>query len=242
MTPVESAHSFWVYLATSPLFWLALTMAAYVGADALSARLKRPPLVNPVLISIVLVGAVLVVSGTDYPTYFEGAQFVHVLLGPATVSLAVPIIRNRRELRRLFVPVACAVTAGSLTGITSAVLIARAFGGDPVMVASIAPKSVTAPIAMGIAREIGGLPELTAVMVILTGITGAVMVTPLMNALKIRDWRARGFASGLAGHGIGTARALQVHPTAGTFAGLALALNGLLTALVAPSLLALLMR
>ncbi|ESR26822.1 LrgB family protein [Lutibaculum baratangense] len=240
--PVESAQTFWVFLATSPLFWLALTLAAYVGSDALSARLGRPPLLNPVLLSITAVGAVLVVSGTDYPTYFEGAQFVHVLLGPATVSLAIPIIRYRRELRRLFVPVFCAVAAGSLTGIGSAVLVARAFGGSELLLHSVAPKSVTAPIAMGIAREIGGLPELTAVVVILTGITGAVLVTPLMNLLRVRDWRARGFASGLAGHGIGTARALQVNATAGTYAGLALALNGLFTALVAPTLLMLLMR
>jgi putative effector of murein hydrolase len=100
----------------------------------------------------------------------------------------------------------------------------------------VAPKSVTAPIAMGVSREIGGLPELTAVVVIATGVAGAVLVTPLMDALGIRDWRARGFAAGLAAHGIGTARALQVNPVAGTFAGLALALNGLVTALVAPLL------
>jgi putative effector of murein hydrolase len=193
-----------------------------------------------VLLTILIVGAVLVGSGTDYATYFSGAQFVHVLLGPATVALAIPIVRYRNEIRRNLVVLGIALTAGSLTGVASAVLIAKALGGSSVLVASVAPKSVTAPIAMGVAREIGGIPELTAVIVIATGITGAIMVTPLMNALGLGDWRARGFAAGLAAHGIGTARALQVHPVAGTFAALAMALNGLLTALVTPAVLRLL--
>jgi predicted murein hydrolase (TIGR00659 family) len=228
--------SFWIYLATSPLFWLALTLAAYLAADVLAAATGRHPLANPVLISIALVGTVLIVSGTDYASYFAGAQFIHVLLGPATVALAVPIVRHRREIRDNLLPLSVALLVGSATGVGSAVLIAQLFGASPVLVASVAPKSVTAPIAMGVAREVGGLPELTAVLVIATGITGAVLVTPLMNLLRLRDWRARGFAVGLAAHGIGTARALQVHPVAGTFAGLAMGLNGLVTALLVPLL------
>jgi predicted murein hydrolase (TIGR00659 family) len=237
---VSPTASFWVFLATSPLFWLALTLAAYLLADAVADRSGRHPAVNPVLISIVIVGAVLVGTGTDYATYFSGAQFVHVLLGPATVALAVPIIRYRHEIRQNLVALSAALAAGSVTGVASAVLLAKAFSGSGVLVASVVPKSVTAPIAMGVAREIGGLPELTAVIVIATGITGAILVTPLMNGLGLRDWRARGLAAGLAAHGIGTARALQVHPVAGTFAALAMALNGLLTALLAPLVLTLL--
>jgi predicted murein hydrolase (TIGR00659 family) len=232
--------SFWLFLSTSPLFWLTLTLGAYVVSDSVAAASGRHPVVNPVLLTILIVGAVLVGSGTDYATYFSGAQFVHVLLGPATVALAIPIVRYRNEIRRNLVVLGIALTAGSLTGVASAVLIAKALGGSSVLVASVAPKSVTAPIAMGVAREIGGIPELTAVIVIATGITGAIMVTPLMNALGLGDWRARGFAAGLAAHGIGTARALQVHPVAGTFAALAMALNGLLTALVTPAVLRLL--
>jgi predicted murein hydrolase (TIGR00659 family) len=232
----EPAAAFWVYLATSPLFWLGLTLAAYLAADAVSARSGRHPVVNPVLITIALVGAVLLATGTDYPTYFEGAQFIHVLLGPATVALAVPIVRYRGEIRRNLVPLGAALGVGSLTGVASAVLVARLFGAGDALVASVAPKSVTAPIAMGVAREIGGLPELTAVVVIATGIAGAVLVTPLMNLIRVRDWRARGFAVGLAAHGIGTARALQVNPVAGVFAALAMGLNGLVTAILAPIL------
>lgn len=237
MTP---ATSFWVFLSASPLFWLALTLAAYILADAVADRSGRHPAVNPVLIGIAIVGAVLVGTGTDYATYFSGVQFVHVLLGPATVALAVPIVRYRQEIRRNLVALFLALVAGSLTGVASAVLLAKALGGSGALVASVAPKSVTAPITMGVAREIGGLPELT--VVIATGIAGAILVTPLMNGLGLRDWRARGFSAGLAAHGIGTARALQVHPVAGTFAALAIALNGLLTVLLTPLVLVLLTR
>jgi putative effector of murein hydrolase len=237
---VTPATSFWVFLSASPLFWLALTLAAYILADAVADRSGRHPAVNPVLIGIAIVGAVLVGTGTDYATYFSGVQFVHVLLGPATVALAVPIVRYRQEIRRNLVALFLALVAGSLTGVASAVLLAKALGGSGALVASVAPKSVTAPITMGVAREIGGLPELTGV--IATGIAGAILVTPLMNGLGLRDWRARGFSGGLAAHGIGTARALQVHPVAGTFAALAIALNGLLTVLLTPLVLVLLTR
>ena len=233
---MSGSADFWLFLSTSPLFWLALTLGAYVGADALAARTSRHPAVNPVLLTILGVGAVLLATGTDQQTYFAGAQFINVLLGPATVCFAVPILRHRSAIRRNLPAIAVTLAAGTTTGVASAVLLAKLFGGGPALVASVAPKSVTAPIAMGVSRVIGGLPELTAVVVIATGVAGAILVTPLMDALRIRDWRARGLAAGLAAHGIGTARALQVHPVAGTFAGLALALNGLVTALVAPLL------
>jgi predicted murein hydrolase (TIGR00659 family) len=233
---MSGTADFWLFLSTSPLFWLALTLGVYVGADALAAKTSRHPAVNPVLLTVAGVGAVLLATGTSHQTYFAGAQFINVLLGPATVCFAVPILRHRSAIRRNLPAIAVTLAAGTTTGVASAVLLGKLFGAGPALVASVAPKSVTAPIAMGVSREIGGLPELTAVVVIATGVAGAILVTPLMDALRIRDWRARGFAAGLAAHGIGTARALQVNPVAGTFAGLALALNGLMTALVAPLL------
>jgi putative effector of murein hydrolase len=134
---------------------------------------------------------------------------------------------------------AAALLAGSLTAIVSAVTIAWLLGADATTLRSLAPKSVTTPIAMAVAQQIGGLPSLTAVLVILTGIVGAMVVSPLFNALGVRDPRARGFAAGLAAHGIGTARAFQVSELAGTFAGTAMGLNGLLTAILVPLLAAL---
>lgn len=232
----------WVYLSHGPLLWLTATLVAYLAADALSARLQRHPLSNPVLIAVALVSLVLLVTGTPFPAYFAGAQFVHFLLGPATVALAVPLVLHLPQVRRLLLPLLAALVTGSLTAIVSAVLLAQAFGLDAAAVRALAPKSVTAAIAMGTAESIGADPALTAVFVILTGITGAILVTPLMSLLRIRNVAAAGFATGLASHGIGTARAFQIDPLAGTFAGIALGLNGLLTALLVPLVLPYLLK
>lgn len=232
----------WVYLSHGPLLWLTATLVAYLAADALSARLQRHPLANPVLIAVALVSLVLLVTGTPFPAYFAGAQFVHFLLGPATVALAVPLVLHLPQVRRLLLPLLAALVTGSLTAIVSAVLLAQAFGLDAAAVRALAPKSVTAAIAMGTAESIGADPALTAVFVILTGITGAILVTPLMSLLRIRNVAAAGFATGLASHGIGTARAFQIDPLAGTFAGIALGLNGLLTALLVPLVLPYLLK
>ena len=233
---MEQVATIWVYLRTSPLLWLTATLAAYAAAAQIQARLGRHPLVNPVLIAVACLVLVLRFTGTPYKTYFDGAQFIHFMLGPATVALAVPLVAEAARVKRLLVPMIAAVIAGSFTAITTAVGVGWALGASRTTLLSLAPKSVTTPIAMAIAERVGGLPGLTAVLVILTGITGAVLVTPLMNLLGLRDYAARGFAAGVASHGIGTARAFQVNELAGTFAGLGLALNGLVTAVLAPLL------
>lgn len=227
----------WVYLSGSQLLWLSATLVAYLAADSLSEATGRHPLVNPVLIAVVFVALLLLGSGTSFQTYFAGAQFIHFLLGPATVALAVPLVRYLPQIRRALVPMLTALLAGSVAAIVSAILLAQAFGLDRAAMLALAPKSSTAAIAMGIAEQTGGDPALTAVLVILTGIGGAIVVTPLMNALRLKNYAARGFAAGLASHGIGTARAFQVDSLAGTFAAIALGLNGLLTALLVPLLL-----
>lgn len=224
----------WSYLSHGPLLWLTATLAAYAVGDACFRAANRVPFVNPVLIAVALLGGLLWATGTPYATYFEGAQFVHFLLGPATVALAVPLALNLGRLRRALLPVLAALLVGSATAMVAALAIARAFGADGTLLATLAPKSTTAPVAIGISESLGGSPTLTAVLVILTGVTGAMIATPLLNALRLTDWRARGFATGVASHGIGTARAFQVHPVAGAFAGLGMALNAVLTALLAP--------
>jgi predicted murein hydrolase (TIGR00659 family) len=226
----------WSYLSTTPLIWLTTTTLAYLVADGLARRLGNPPWANPVLLSVLLITPVLWLTNTDYPTYFEGAQFIHFLLGPATVALALPLWENRETIRTSVAPIVLALIAGSLVAAGSAILLARAFSLPMEVLLSLAPKSTTAPVALGISEAIGGLPALTAVLVILTGIIGAVTVTPVMNLLRITDWRARGFAVGVAAHGIGTARAFQVNPVAGAYAGIAMALNALLTSLIVPVL------
>jgi predicted murein hydrolase (TIGR00659 family) len=231
------SFSLWVYLSATPLFWLTVTLGAWLAADAMSRAARRNPLVNPVLIAIALVAALLYVTGTDYRTYFDGAQFVHFLLGPATVALGVPLYRNLGLVRRDLLPMVASLLVGSVVAVLSAVGIAAAMGVPHNILVSLAPKSVTAGIAMAVSQSLGGIPSLTAALVIITGIIGAIMVTPLMNALRIRDYAARGFAVGLASHGIGTARAFAVSSVAGTFAGIAMGLNAVVTALLVPLLL-----
>jgi len=236
---IPAVRDIWVYLAASPLLWLTATLLAYLGAHWLFRRFGENPLLNPVAIAVLGLLAVLAATGTDYRTYFDGAQFIHFLLGPATVALAVPLYTHFATVRRAVLPMAAALLAGSITAVVSAVGIAWLLGASAETLASLAPKSVTTPIAMGITEQIGGLPSLTAVLVILTGIIGAIAVTPLFDLLGLKDWRARGFAAGVAAHGIGTARAFQVNELAGTFSGIAMGLNGLATALLVPLLLAL---
>ncbi|NBE06718.1 LrgB family protein [Paragemmobacter ruber] len=237
---MKGDFALWVYLTQGPLLWLTVTLVAYALADWLSLRAGRHPLANPVLISVALVGALLVASGTDYATYFDGAQFIHFLLGPATVALALPLWEHRALVVRSALPMLAALVAGSVVAAGSAVAVVWAFGVPEGVLVAIAPKSVTAGVAMSITEAQGGDPALTAVLVILTGMIGALVVTPLMNGLGIRDYRARGFAVGLASHGIGTARAFQVDPVAGTFAGIAIGLNAVMTALIVPGLLSVL--
>lgn len=231
------AGEIWVYLAANPLFWLTAVLVTYLAAERIADLCHRHPLANTVAISAAILGALLLATRTSYQTFFDGAQFVHFLLGPATVALAVPLYRNLGRVRATLVPMICALLLGSVTAIVSVVIVGGLLGTPVAILASLGPKSVTTPIAMSLAKANGGIPALTAVFVMLTGVFGAVIVTPLMNFLRIRDYAARGFAAGLAAHGIGTARAFQVDPLAGAFAGIALGLNGAVTALVTPLIL-----
>lgn len=237
---MDNEFALWTYLSREPLVWLSATLIAYVIGDFCFQRSGRRAYVNPVLIAVVLLATTLLITRTPYETYFKGAQFVHFMLGPATVCLAVPLYFNLRAVRRTALPIIVSLLVGTLVAIVSGAGLAWVFGLDDIIVASLAPKSATAPVAMGVSEAVGGSPTLTAVMVILTGITGAIVATPLLNILGIKDWRARGFAIGAASHGIGTARAFQVNETAGAFAGIGMGLNALATALLVPLILSLL--
>ena len=226
----------WGYLGRDPLLWLTSTLAAYAIGDAASRASGRHPLVNPVLIAVVLLALILWATRTPYLVYFEGAQFVHFMLGPATVALAVPLHAQIGRLRRAALPMLGALVTGVCVSVASVVWIGQALGVERAVLLSMVPKSATAPVALGVSEAIGGSPTLTAVLVILTGVMGAIVATPLMNALALRDWRARGFAVGVAAHGIGVARAVQVHETAGAFAAVGMGLSAILTAVLAPVL------
>lgn len=238
----DNPFSLWVYLSQTPLLWLSVTLAVYAVADALSLATHRNPLMNPVLHSIWVIGIFLYLTGTSYTTYFSGAQFVHFLLGPATVALAVPLYENRERVAAAILPMLAALLVGSATAIVSVMLFAEAAGLPREIVLALAPKSVTAGVAMGISETLGANPAITVISTVLTGVMGAIVVTPTMNRLGISDFRARGFAVGLASHGIGTARAFQVDEVAGVFAGIAMGLNALVTSLLVPVAVTLLLR
>jgi predicted murein hydrolase (TIGR00659 family) len=233
---MQDFRDIWAYLSASPLLHLTLTLAAFVAASIIYRKSRLNPLLNPVLLSVIAIVAILYGTDTSYDTYFNGAQFVHFLLGPATVALAIPLYRQFDRVRKSALAILVSLVSGSITAATSAILIAWLLGAQPVSIVSLAPKSATTPVAMGISEQLGGLPSLTAVLVILTGITGAMLGPVVLKLLKVRNWSAIGMALGTASHGIGTARALQVNELAGAFSGLAMGLNAIATAILLPLL------
>jgi predicted murein hydrolase (TIGR00659 family) len=236
--PVPLFHV-WAYLQTQPLLGLTATLCVWEGAAFIDRRARHNALSNPTAISIIVLVTLLLVSKTSYQTYFAGAVYIHFLLGPATVALAIPMYANWPAIKRNFVAIIVSLTVGSVVAAASAMLIARALGAPHVVVVSLGPKSVTMAIAMGITQDLGGQPSLTAVCVTITGIFGAVICTSLFRAARITDWRAQGLAAGTAAHGLATARMLMLNQTAGAFGGLAIGLNGIITSLAVPLIVAL---
>ena len=228
----------WVYLSATPLFGLTATLVVYVLAHAVYLRAGQAPWANPVLWSVVSLACTLLATGVPYPTYFAGAQFIHFLLGPAVVALAWPLWLRRQELRQRWGRLLIAALAGGGVAAGSAVLLGWAVGLPPEVLRSLVAKSVTAPVAMGIAEQVGGIPALAAVFAVLTGLVGALCGKYLFAAMRIpmdgQGWAARGFALGTAAHGLGAARAMQVNADAGAYAGLALGLQVVLASLLIP--------
>lgn len=233
---MEKLFTLWVYLETTPLLGLAATLLVWQAAQAIAGRMGGVALANPMLIAVCILAFLLLATGTPYSAYFQGAQYVHFLLGPATVALALPMYANLTRIRRSARAILPALLAGSLVAAVSAMVIASLLGAPRVVVLSLAAKSVTTPIAMGIAEQIGGQPSLAAVFVLLTGLSAIVLIGPAMRLAGVSDMRAQGLAAGMAGHGLATARMLLASETAGAFGGLAIGLNGIITAILVPLL------
>lgn len=227
----------WVYLSASPLLGLTITLVAYSLAYRLYLRSGSNPLLNPVVTSVTALILFLLATDTSYDDYFDGAQFVHFLLGPATVALAIPLYQQFNKLKQVWLPVTVALVTGVVVGAFSSVTIARLLGASLETQLSLAPKSVTAPVGMAISEQIGGLPSLTAALVVVTGIIGAVIGSKLFDLMGIRDDSVKGIAMGMTSHGIGTARAFQVSAQMGAFSGLAMALSAFLYSVFLPWLL-----
>lgn len=233
---IERLGGLWGHLQALPVFWLLLTLGIFQLASLLAKRSKGFPLANPVGLSILTLVLVLYFTGTPYSAYFAGGQWIHFLLAPATVALAVPLYQQQERIRSMLSPLLLTLAGGSLLAIASSVGIGWLLGASPSSLLSLAPKSATAPVAMGIVEKLGGIPSLTAAVVILTGVTGAVAAPWVLDRLNIREPAVRGFAMGLVSHGIGTARAFQENNEAGAFAGLGMGLNALMTSLLVPVL------
>jgi predicted murein hydrolase (TIGR00659 family) len=228
----------WVYLSATPLFGLTATLVTYVMAHAVYQRTGQAVWANPVLWSVITLASLLLATGVSYPGYFSGAQFIHFLLGPAVVALGWPLWQRRAEVQKRWGRLLLAALVGGSAASGSALALGWALDLPTDVLLSMVPKSVTAPVAMGIAEKIGGIPALSAVFAVLTGLIGALSGKFIFGVLRLpystHGWAARGFALGTASHGIGAARALQVNTDAGAYAGLALGLQVVLASLLIP--------
>jgi len=214
-------------------FGIFLTLALYYAFTEIYSR-KRVFLLNPVLLTILGIVLILSVSGMSYDYYNDSAQILTFLLGPAVVSLAVPLYRQREYIYRYSKQIFAGIVVGGLVAIISAVFILKLLGGSEVVMRSIAPKSITTAIAIGVSEKISGIPSLTAVLVILTGIMGNAAGVEIMNVARIKDRVARGLAMGVTAHGLGTARIILDDEVSGAVSGLGMALNGIFTSIVLP--------
>ena len=232
MSDIGGDFIFWG--ALKALAWLALTIGLYFGAQRIQSAMKGNPLANTVLLAALPIMAALNFWHVPVEAYQEGGVVLLWLLGPATVALAIPLYLNFSHVRAAWLPMLVALIVGSAVAVIASVGIGYALGASIETLRSLAPKTVTTPIAMGIAQSIGGIPALTAAFVIFTGIIGAVSASALFRLVRVNDARARGFAMGIAAGGIGTARAFQESLLTGTFSGVGMTLNGILTAIWLP--------
>lgn len=230
----------WTHFQTSPLVWIIVTILAFLFATWVNKLAGRTPLLHPVVVGLLLIIGVLKLTDTSYDTYKEGAAFISFLLGPAVVALAVPLYDNLARVRSMLVPLLVACTVGALVAALTAIAVGLWLDLSMQTLLSLAPKSVTTPIAIGIADKIGGYPSLTAGLVLITGALGCLMSPFVCTLLRVKDPAIRGFSLGVAAHAMGTAYAFEYGAIAGAFGGLAMGMTGTFTAFMLPPLMSLL--
>lgn len=229
----------WQALTHHPLFGIGITLGAYQLAMAAYER-TRWVFLQPVLVSMLTVIGILLLSGLSFAEYKNSVAALTLLLGPATVALAVPLYLNLRRIRQLFWPIVITLALAGTFATVMGVGLAWVFGAEPIMLMSMAPKSVTSPIAMLVADQIGGIAALAAVFVMITGVIGAIVGPSILRLCRVHHPAAQGLALGITAHAVGTARALQDSDEAGAFAALAMSLMGVITAVLLPLAIALL--
>ncbi len=226
------------FIATSPLFGILISLIAFEIGLFINKKTKVA-LLNPLLIALVIIVIILKVLGISLDEYNTGGSILTFFLGPATVALAVPLYKNIKLLKSSALPIIGGITVGTVVGITSIILMAKAFGLNASLGLSLVPKSITTPIGIELSKQIGGIPELTVAAIIFTGLTGAITAETVFRVLRIDDAVAKGIAIGTSSHALGTTKALEMGEVEGSMSGLAIGITGLVTVIVAPILIAL---
>lgn len=221
-------------LLHQPLTWLLLTLLVFKGCQQLQQRFASQHWLNPTACSIALLIALLTVTGIDYDLYFSGTHWLHELLGPATVALALPLYRNFAKLRSAWWPLCLTLLGGSLVAVFSGLSLGWLLQLPEPILLALAPRSVTTPIAMSLAQQMGGSAALAAVFVLFSGVLGSLLVLPLLKRFGLQHPVVLGYSTGLAAHGLGTARIYAVSGLAGAFSALSMGLNGAFTAVWLP--------
>ena len=221
---------------SNEIFLIALTFIAFLGAQLLQRRFGVK-LLNPILVSIIVLIVILSSAGIDYDTYRAGGKYIEFWLKPAVVALGLPLYKQLSTIKKQLLPLLLSELAGCVAGIVSVVALAELLGASREIIMSLAPKAVTTPIAMEISAAVGGIPALTAAVVVCTGIFGGMAGFKIVRLSHVKSPIAQGLSIGTAAHAIGTSAAMERGERYGAFSSLGLTLNGLLTALLAPFIL-----
>ena len=221
---------------SNEIFLIALTFIAFLGAQLLQRRFGVK-LLNPILVSIIVLIVILSSAGIDYDTYRAGGKYIEFWLKPAVVALGLPLYKQLSTIKKQLLPLLLSELAGCVAGIVSVVALAELLGASREIIMSLAPKAVTTPIAMEISAAVGGIPSLTAAVVVCTGIFGGMAGFKIVKLSHVKSPIAQGLSIGTAAHAIGTSAAMERGERYGGFSSLGLTLNGLLTALLAPFIL-----
>lgn len=222
------------FIATSPLFGILISLIAFEIGLFINKKKTKVALLNPLLIALVIIVIILKVLGISLDEYNTGGSILTFFLGPATVALAVPLYKkNIKLLKSSALPIIGGITVGTVVGITSIILMAKAFGLNASLGLSLVPKSITTPIGIELSKQIGGIPELTVAAIIFTGLTGAITAETVFRVLRIDDAVAKGIAIGTSSHALGTTKALEMGEVEGSMSGLAIGITGLVTVIVA---------
>jgi len=222
------------YINTTPLIWLILTLLSYKIGIIIYTKFNKHALLQPIIISYIIILSTVLITDTSYKDYFESVEIINFFLGPATVSLALPLYNNLKHIRTLFIPIVLTLCITVLFSIAITIGLLSLFDAQLVTILSMTTKSVTAPIAIITSEQIGAIPSLAIGFVIITGILGAILGTPIFKLMKIKHDSSKGFALGIISHAIGTARAIEISEKAAAFSALAMGIGGVFTAIILP--------